>query len=280
MNYFNKIPTIIYNGQAAKNILARANLSPQTRANKTAFYPYTMSDTDRIDTLSYHYYDNPGYTWLIWMTNNAIDPYYATALTENDLFNYIADKYGSLEKAMRKIAFYRNTLDKESRITISQYETIPYNYRKYYEPVLDVNAIVSGYRRKTDLDVTNTNAIITLTLSTVKDNFTVGEEIQVDGTHYAFVTAIEGNNVTCQHINGGFQVGDTITGKESFATGIITSVKTITQTLAYTEAAYWEPISYFQYEIETNDDKKNIQLLDVRYKGQVESELKRVMSNS
>lgn len=280
MNYFNKIPTIIYDGQVAKNILARANLSPQTRATKTAFYPYTMNDTDRIDTLSYHYYENSGYTWLIWMTNNMVDPYYSTALSEDDLFKYMADKYGSVEKAMRKIAFYRTKEEKEKRISIAEYQSTPYNYRKYYEPVLDIDAIVSSYRRKTELDTTNTNQIITLTLSTVNGNFTVGEEIQVDGTHYAFVTAFDGTNLTCQHINGGFQVNDNITGKESFATARITSVNVITQTLAYTEAAYWEPITYFQYEIETNNDKKNIQLLDVRFKGQAEAELKRTMSAS
>ena len=280
MNYFNKIPTIIYNGQVAKNILARANLSPQTRANKTAFYPYTMSDTDRIDTLSHHYYENSGYTWLIWMTNNAIDPYYSTALTEDDLFKYITNKYGSLEKAMRKIAFYRTREEKEKRITIAEYQSIPYNHKKYYEPNIDVNAMVSDYRRKTDLDVTNTNQIITLTLSTVNGNFTVGEEIQVDGTHYAFVTAFDGTNLTCQHITGGFQVGNNIIGKESFATARIAAVNVVSQTLAYTEAVFWEPISYFQYEIETNNDKKNIQLLDVRFKGQAEAELKRAMSDS
>lgn len=280
MNYFNKIPSIIYNGQVAKNLLARANLSAQTRATKTAFYPYVMGDTDRADTLSYHYYDNPGYTWLIWMTNNSVDPYYSLALTEDDFNSHIVSKYGSMEKAMRKIAFYRTTLNKEDRITIAQYNTMPYNFRKYYEPVLDVNALVVGYKRKTELDITNTNQIITMSMATVNGNFTVGEEIQVDGTHYAFVTYADASTITCQHINGGFQIGDTITGRESFATATITSINTLVETLAYTEASYWEPISFFDYERELNEDKKNIQLLDVRYKGLAEAELKRVMSNN
>lgn len=277
MNYFNKIPTIIYDGQVAKNIMARASLSAETKSTKTAFYPYIMDGNDRADTLSNLYYDSPNYTWLIWMANDTIDPYYGLTLSEDDFVNHIISKYGSLEKAMRKTSFYRTTSDKEARITIAGYNSLPYRFKKYYEPVLDVNGSVNAYKRKTDLDITNTNMIVTLTLSTVNQNFTVGEEIQVDGTHYATVTLVDGNIITCQHVNGGFVVGDTIVGQDSNSSATITSVTTISETLAFTEAAYWEPISYFQNEREVNEEKKQVMLLDVRYKGQVEAELKRTM---
>lgn len=278
MNYFNKIPTIIYNGQVAKNLLARAKLSDQTLNNKTAFYPYTMDENDRADTLSQHYYENSGYTWLIWMANNTIDPYYSMPLTEADFSNYMISKYGSEAKAMRKIAFYRTTYNSEERISISAYSSLIPRFMKYYEPVLDVNGMVAGYKRKSDLDTTNTNRIVTLTLSTVNGNLTVGEEIQVNGTNYGFVTLVDGTTVTCQHVNGTFSVGDTITGQDSGATATVTSATTLVETIAFTDAAYWEPISAYDYERELNEDKKEVKLLDVRYKGQAESELKRLMS--
>jgi hypothetical protein len=277
MNYFNKIPTIVYDGQVAKNIMARAALSAETKSNKNAFYPYIMDGNDRADTLSNLYYDSPNYTWLIWMANDTIDPYYGMSLSEDDFVNHIISKYGSIEKAMRNTAFYRTTSDKETRLTIAGYNSLPYRFKKYYEPVLDVNGSVSGYKRKTDLDITNTNMIVTMTLSTVNQNFTVGEEIQVDGTHYATVTLADGDIITCQHVNGGFEVGDTIVGQDSNSSATITSVTTISETLAFTEAAYWEPISYFQHEREINEDKKQVMLLDIRYKGQAEAELKRTM---
>lgn len=278
MNYFNKIPTIIYNGQVAKNLLSRSKLSDQTMKNKTAFYPYTMDETDRADTLSQHYYESTGYTWLIWMANNTLDPYYSMPLTETDFNNHLISKYGSVEKAMRKIAFYRTTYNSETRITVSQYRALTARFMKYYEPVLDENNMVSVYKRKSDTDITNTNKIITLTLSTVNGKFTVGEEIQINGTNYAFATLVDGNTITGQHVNGTFSAGNTITGQDSGATATIVSATTIVETVAFNDAAYWEPITYYDHERELNEDKKTVQLLDVRYKGQAEVELKRLMS--
>ena len=278
MNYFNKIPTIIYDGQVAKNLLARAKLSDKTMKNKDTFYPYTMDDTDRADTISQHYYDKPGYTWLIWMANNAIDPYYALALTEDDFNNHIISKYGSQAKAMRKIAFYRTKYNSETRISASQYSALTPRFMKYYEPVLDAYGVILEYRRKSDQDITNTNKIITLTLSNVTGRLTVGEEVQVDGTNYAFVTLVDGNTISCQHVNGTFEAGDSITAKESGITATVVSATTIIETIAFTDAVYWEAISYYDYERELNEDKKEVSLLDVRYKSQAESELKRLMS--
>lgn len=278
MNYFNKIPTIIYDGQVAKNLLARAKLSDQTIRNKSAFYPYTMDDNDRADTISQHYYEKPGYTWLIWMANNTIDPYYSLALTEDDFNSYIISKYGNQEKAMRKIAFYRTKYNSETRISVSQYSALIPRFMKYYEPVLDAYGVIMQYRRKSDLDVTNTNKIVTLSLATVNGNLTVGEEVQVNGTNYAFVTLVDGNTITCQHVNGTFSSGNRITGKESGATATVVSSTTLIETIAFTDADYWEAISYYDYERELNEDKKKVSLLDVRYKSQAELELKRLMS--
>ena len=74
MNYFNKLPTIIYDGQLAKNLLARAKLSDSTRNNKLTFQRYTINELDRVDVLSNYYYDNPGYSWFCLLyTSDAAD---------------------------------------------------------------------------------------------------------------------------------------------------------------------------------------------------------------
>lgn len=279
MNYFNKIPTIIYNGQVAKNLLARAKLSDQTMKNKNAFYPYTMDENDRADTLSQHYYDNPGYTWLIWMANNMIDPYYSMPLTETDFNKHIISKYGSVEKAMRKIAFYRTTYNSETSISISSYNALEARFKRYYDPILNVDGVIRAYKRNSGLDVTSTNKIITLTLSDITGQLTVGEEVQVNGTNYAFITVVDGSTISCQHVNGTFASGNRITS-ESGITATVVSATTIIETIAFTDAVYWEPISFFDHEREQNEDKKQVQLLDVRYSGQADAELKRLMSAS
>lgn len=66
-------------------------------------------------------------------------------------------------------------------------------------------------------------------------------------------------------------------GKTSGATATVGSVTTIAETLATTEADYWESVSCYDFEYEINQKKKEIKLLDGRYRNQVESELQRVM---
>ena len=277
MNYFNKIPSINYNGYTVKNLLARAKLSDRTKSNKTAFYPYTISESERVDILSNDYYDNPGYTWLIWLTNNTVDPYYDMPLSEDDFFNFIVSKYGSYEAAARKTKFYRIKWDGEGRLTQSEFNGIAGAFKKYYDPVVDSNYSVQAYKRKKDDQIAQTNKVVSLTFTSEITPFIVGEEIRVNLDNYAFVTFSNTTVTTCHHVVGAFESSNTITGQESNVTATIATSTIISETVASTEAAFWEPVSFFEYEREMNEMKKEIQLLDVRYRGQAETELKRVM---
>lgn len=278
MNYFDKIPTITYDGKLSKNLLARAQLSDKIKKEKTAFYPYTMEDGERLDILSNDYYDDPGYTWLIMLTNNVIDPYYDVALSEQDFYEHMKSKYGSFELASRKIKFYRNNWDlyTDTAITNQQFQNLTAEYKKYYDPVLDANLNVSSYKRKRYDEQVSTNKIIAFNVTNTVGEFISGEELQTNASNYAFITAANSTLITCQHING--TLTGTVTGQESGATATITSSTLVYETIASTEAAYWDPITYFEYEQELNEQKKTIKLLDPRYSTQAENDLRRIMS--
>lgn len=279
MNYFDKIPSITYDGHTVKNLLARAKLSDKTKANKLVFYPYTMTEADRADILSNDYYDDPGYSWLIWFANDIVDPYYDMALTEEELYNHIVSKYGSYYDASRKIAYYRvDWVGSEEILSPIQFESLsPTSYKKYYEPIVDIDYNVTGYRRKKEDTTIHTNQVIRLALENVSGTFTIGEEIQVNGSNYAFVVGFDGTNLLCQHINGNFTASSSITGQESGATATITEKEVMAETLAFTDSAYWSPVTYLEHETELNERKKDIKLLDPRYRSQTEAELKRIM---
>ncbi len=279
MNYFDKIPTITYKGALCKNLLARARLSDQTREQKAVFYPYTMENADRVDVLSNDYYDDPGYTWLIWLTNNTIDPYYDVALEENDFIQYIIKKYGSYSSAARQVSFYRNNWYNytDVQITPQQFNALNSSLKKYYEPVIDNNLAPVAFKRKRHDDTVATNKVITLGVSNTDGAFTIGEEIQVDASNYAFVTFANSTVVTCQHVTGTFTTSDTIIGQSSDAMADIDSVNLIIETAASTDVGYWEPVTALEFEQEQNENKKTIQLLDPRYVGQAESDLRRIM---
>lgn len=277
MNYFDKLPTITYNNNLAKNLLARARLSDQVRKQKTAFYPYTMEGNDRIDNLSNLYYDNPGYSWLIWLTNNTIDPYYDLPLSEEDLYSHIVSKYGSFDLAQRKIKLFRtNWYDNvDDELTVQQFEALASSYKKYYEPVLDNVLNVSKYVRKRRDETVATNKIISATISSVTGTFKVGEEIRVDGTNYAFATYVSATSLTMQHVIG--TISGTVTGQESGASATIGTVTTLSETLAVQDNAFWSPVTFLEYEQDLNEAKKQIRLLDIRFASQAESDLRRIM---
>lgn len=282
MNYFDKLPSIVYDGHTVKNLLARAKLADSTKANRMAFYPYTMdSSVDRVDILSNNYYDSPGYAWLIWMANDVVDPYYDLPLSEDDFFGFITKKYGSLENAMRKVKCYRSNWywNTEQRLSIAEYNGLAPAFKKYYEPVvLTDDYLVQSYRRRQEDTILSTNRVVTISMSASTGTFKVGEEVAVNGTNYGFCTYSSNTVVSVQHVTGTFNAGNVITGKESGATGTVSTSTIISQTLASTEASYWTQVTFFEYEQELNEMKKEIQLLDIRYKAQAEADLKRIMS--
>jgi hypothetical protein len=279
MNYFNKFPTVVYNGQLAKNLLARAKLSDETRANKLVFQRYTMNELDRVDVVSNYYYDNPGYSWLVWFSNDIIDPYYDMPLTEYDFMKFIENKYGSMEAAMRKTMFYRiNWVNFDQTLTPQQFNDLGKN-KKYYKPVLDANLVPVQYIINEKDYVVSTNRVQIYTLNITSGTFTIGEEVQINGSTYAIIDAIGDDYVICKHIVGNFQVGSTVTGQTSSAVATITLVNTITENIPLDETIYWTSVSEFEYENELNELKKEVKLLDVRFKSQAEADLKRLMSS-
>ena len=279
MNFFNKIPTITYNDNLVRNIMARAKLSDATKSNSRLFFPYTVTESDRIDHLSNSYYGSPNYTWLIWFSNDTIDPYYDMPLSEQELMDFIASKYGSIEIAQRKIAYFKTNWEDETiKISKDSYNNMIGSTKRYWKPLLDYNLNVQGYIRKQEDEFLNTNRMATMNINNISGTFKIGEEIQVDGTNYGFNVSSDASTVVLQHLYGYFYTGDTIVGKESGATATISTVENvISTTLAYEHSNYWKAVSYYDHELNENEKKKNIQLLDAQQMFTAEQELKRVM---
>ena len=281
MNFFNKIPTITYDGKMARNIMARAKLSDATKNNNQLFFPYTNSGEVRADTLSYQYYKSAGYSWLIWFANEVIDPYYDMALSSYDFDQFITNKYGSIETAQRKISHYRlNWATFTGGLTIDAYNNLQTGTKKYWEPILDYNLNVKAYIRKQDNQTLNTNRVGSINFSNVTGTFIIGEEIQQqnDATTYGFCTYADDSTLTVQHLQKLFKINTTIIGKESGAQATVVEVNNfLATTAAYTNSRYWEPVTYYNYEYDQNEAKKQIVLMDAMQAPRSEQELIRVM---
>ena len=316
MKYFDKLPIISYNGYDARNLLARAKLTENTKNKKSTFLPYTIKDHDRVDTLANNYYDDPDYAWLVWFSNDVVDPYYDISLTEDDFNNFITKKYGSIIASQAKIMFYRNNWADYANetLTVAAYDALTAPLKKYWTAILDTDLVVAKYQRKRKDLIIATNKIISLTFTSSMGTFVVGERVTA-ASGSGFVTYVGTNLLSIQHITGSFASTDTVTGESTGAQGIV-DIGTVVQdnlttpiwlgdTTGYIEvvqdpidpvdtyiidiytdapsynyideSSYWTAVTAYDFELEKNTDKKSIKLIDNRFKFNIENELKRVM---
>lgn len=269
--YFEKFPIVNYANQIARNITARTQFTKTTIANQTIFYPYAMKEQDtRLDIVSHKYYKNADYTWMIMMTNQAIDPYFDLGIPSDQFDKVLEAKYGSLENAQRQIAFWRNDwASDDSLISVSTYNAFGAGLKKYWNAVLDYDGNVIGYERKKEDWIVTTNMIVSFSGD--------GSELEV-GDWYpyipttpppghppdngeGFVTFANSSVITVQHVTNTYPISSTVT-----------------QVIPVDEVHYWSPVSCYTAETEANQDKRNIKLLDNRLTQQVEKEVERLLN--
>lgn len=281
MTYFKDFPTIYYGGQQAKNLLARAKLTPETKNNLGMYYPYTIKESDgRPEVLAWSYYADPTCDWMLYFANEVVDPYFDMGLSYEEFTKYISKKYGSVERAQSTIAFYRTNwaLLDDTTVTIDYYEALDAKEKAYWEPVFDARFVLVSYRRKKQDLIVNTNRVLELSCS--NPGVSVGDRIVdiANPSSYAWVSLVSDTALQIQHVTG-FTSGFTGTIRSSSGTEVtVTDTILLTETITPdVEAKYWIAVSYYENEDEVNTLKRNIQVLDARYKAQLESDLKKVL---
>tara|TARA_B000000565_G_scaffold253476_1_gene230147 strand:- start:35 stop:694 length:660 start_codon:yes stop_codon:yes gene_type:complete len=130
MTYFRELPNISYvsllpkqnRGDErieVKNLFKRAKLRTDIDQSITAFDFYQIQDNERPDILAQRIYDDPELDWVILVTNNITSIRNQWPLSNNDLYTYCLDKYGSDANMMATHHFEtQETKDKHGRILL------------------------------------------------------------------------------------------------------------------------------------------------------------------
>lgn len=265
MKYFENLPLISYDGFPARNITSVAAISEATKKQRAVFYDYTLEDFMRPDTLSNLYYDSPDYTYLIYLANDVVDPYYDFNISDSSFEKFIENKYGSAEAARSRIIFWRSNWRSDTReISSAVYELLSAKKKSYYSPVLDVNLRVHSYKRKQKDLQCSSNKITLLNLSSPVI-VEVGQVISG-----AEVIATSGDTITVKNLT------TPITSVEGST--VVSSVD-LAVSITAEEMEFWEPVDFYTYEYEKNEQKRNLRLIDNEYKTSIERELKRVLKS-
>lgn len=283
--YFDKFPTIVYNGSPVKNILARARLSEETKNNPVNFVPHRLeSSILRPDMIAEKYYNNSYYDWLYYFSNEIVDPYYDSVLSDEILNKKIINKYESMSYARDYILFYRNNWSNNEKITEKEYYNLTVAQRKYYTSEIDYFGNVTGYSRKKIDWVVSTNKLVTIKVNTVEfaevdDIYLQYEDGNTTPVAKAQLAAFDSDTLTMtfKNVDGAFvsSTNNVVVSKyrntlyEYTASSIVQTVLNIPTG----EVSYWTPVSAYDYEIEENQKKRDIILLRNSQKTKAEEQL-------
>ena len=288
-NFFKHYPLVQYgntvSNTVAVNIFAKIAFQKTIQQNFEVFHPYTIQEGDRADTIAYLYYGDSGYDWLVYYSNNVVDQYYDWYMDGNSLNRFITDKYQSLTNARRKIKFFRsNYITDDSMISPTAYNALSANQKRFWSPVNGINNNIIRYERKKEEVIFQTNKTQQLNVSLVGNtSFTADEYVfqQNAGVTVGSATVNFSNSTVCivSNVIGTLSTSYNLKGGDSAANATVSAVNTLSTSISSDIQSYFEGVSFFDYENELNEEKKNIRLIDLSYVQLIEQEFKNLMSS-
>lgn len=273
--YFEKFPLTTYSNNEVVDITKRVAILEKVSRNPYIFYPYDITDEERADQFSTRYYEDPYKSWILYLTNKIVDPYYEWYLSENELLGLIEKKYGSIYNAQTKIKHYRNNWESQDDLSVSGYNALGPNMKKYWQPNYSVGSNILNYSRTEEDWISSTNKVISYTVantSFIKDEIV---NIYIDGNTFGKgqVAKTSNTDVFVQHVSGYYQESDTLTltenayiyGTESLVNTNITEATTIVENISDDEFSYWKACTYYDYEYESNEFNRSVRIIDKDY---------------
>lgn len=119
-----------------------------------SYSPYVVADGEKPDFVSYKFYNNPGYDWVILLANNIHSIYDDWPKSSETFEQYIIDKYGSTTTAMNTTKYYYDVYD--NIIDVEEYTSLSAANRSSinaYEWELNLNT------SKSRIKILNSNLI-------------------------------------------------------------------------------------------------------------------------
>lgn len=281
MTYFRFFPTVAYGGQQITNVMERAGV-----LRRAADAPLEVRDGLRPDFVAQAYYSDPGRAWIVMLSAGVIDPYTDWCMSDSELQDAVARRWGSMEEALQRVRFYRlNWIAVgDPALTAAGFAALDDATKKYYEPVLGAGSRVIGYTRRTEDWTAATNEIVRWTITTPTANLIADERVSVyDGANNAIgggqVACSNATSVTIQHVHGNTQpVGNaTMIAVSSRATATMTASVRLAFGINADEQEFYSPVSAWDEARDANELRRNVNLLEARYADEAERELKNLL---
>lgn len=304
--YFEKFQNIVFANNVVVNLTERAVMLNKVTNNPYLFYPMDITNHTRPDQIADSYYNDQYMSWIIYLSNNIIDPYYQwyndeTVIEEAMKLKYNAEDVNVLKQ---KVIFYRNNWYEQEEVSVSFFNALPAQQRRYWEPVYNGAARPIGYERVKQDWIINTNQLVTYIVDAPATPYVKNEIVDIvynnvdnnKGKAQVVVSNTYSNGahfVSVQHTFGytteDLELTSYIYGRESKANTVMKEYVSFTDPITNDvsrscrniileeQSAYWSPVYIYDFEMEKNENYKSIKVLNASYAPQLSSELKQLL---
>ena len=97
--FFEDFPIITYNNELVRDISVRLDILESIKTDQYAFLPYTVKDGERAEDVAYYYYGDPRLVWIVYLSNNIIDPYFEWPQGNYEFEQTLGKTYAARAKA-------------------------------------------------------------------------------------------------------------------------------------------------------------------------------------
>lgn len=274
-------------GVTLRDIMVRYRIRDDVLSSSTVFYPYTWKDSDSPDTLAKDYYGDEKKWWVVYYSNQAFDYKMDFPLPYDLFLETLARKYMGLYFATVSLTFSAGT----GNFTVGEIVTDGegfYGTVVAWDSMTQILTLKKTYGPTPEIDPDETSVTIPFTSDTV--DFTSDTALLTADT-----TSFDDEDINVTTITGltsgaawtlsevDFIGPETLTpaNKQTILTGLqtellhyVTTDGLIIDETAYLTGAYVgaTPVYIFDKEMEINEAKRRIKLLDKRYVAQITKE--------
>ena len=290
-SYFRQVPNLEYVNRTkgntdisnyinVKNLFKRGRLRPDIIGNLNFFTKYKIIGDDRPDNVAYKEYNNSSLDWVVLLSNNILNIQDEWPLPQSSLDEVLLEKYGTYEKLHSGVHHYETVEIKNTKggiILPCGLET-PNKWRTNGNYIQAINTKI------TQISGTDSK-IATVTMSNGIKDLTVDSEVLIQGVNEVYngrfpVTEVLSigdvvirfkyilpsiPEIKQPEILGTEQVTFTVEGNVGTGNAYYYEYYDNNSYHTIPAANMTQTVTNYQYEIDKEDDKRNIFLLKPEY---------------
>ena len=262
--YFRYFPTITYEGERVTDITRRVKISEKLQADPYLFLPYTVTGDDRPEDIARFYYNDVNKVWMIYLANNIIDPYTQWPLSNEKFESTIRKKYA------HEVSFIGSSVS----VSGNSVRVNGHGFKTTDPVIYNANTVIGGLAKlatyyvirvnenvfKLATSPANAKNNVAINITSTTTNSTV-HTLEINVNTFLTSTLIDTNVVYCEN-----KVDPTI------------RVSYDTYRLGTVPIGEWTPIRIYEYELQENENRRTIWLVNADYAQRVEKDLKSLMN--